>query len=130
MTPDQVAANLDAVVSVLTEKYIPQGWRNIRSLHIKGPNTAALPIWLADELWTDENDVLESLPAPVIKDKKKRKRALLETTAETDDATKTKADGASDETKAKKSKSDNAEKAARKAALKKQKEESKTAIAA
>lgn len=129
MTPDQVAANLDAVVNVLTEKYIPQGWRNIRSLHIKGPNTAALPIWLADELWTDENDVLESLPAPVVKDKKKRKRALLDTnTAET--AEKSKSEGASDETKAKKSKTDNAEKAARKAALKKQKEESKTAIAA
>jgi ribosome biogenesis protein UTP30 len=129
MTADQVAANLDAVVSVLTEKYIPQGWRNIRSLHIKGPNTAALPIWLADELWTDENDVLESLPAPAVKDKKKRKRALLETnTAET--AEKSKSEGASDETKAKKSKTDNAEKAARKAALKKQKEESKTAIAA
>jgi ribosome biogenesis protein UTP30 len=127
MTADQVAANLDAVVKVLTEKYIPQGWRNIRSLHIKGPNTAALPIWLADELWTDEADVLESLPEPVVKDKKKRKRALLETgVAETE----TKTDGASDETKAKKSKSDNAEKAARKAALKKQKEESKTAIAA
>ena len=129
MTPDQVAANLAAVVNVLTEKYIPQGWRNIRSLHIKGPNTAALPIWLADELWTDENDVLESLPAPVVKDKKKRKRALLDTnTAET--AEKSKTEGASDETKAKKSKTDNAEKAARKAALKKQKEESKTAIAA
>jgi ribosome biogenesis protein UTP30 len=127
MTADQVAANLDAVVKVLTEKYIPQGWRNIRSLHIKGPNTAALPIWLADELWTDEADVLESLPEPVVKDKKKRKRALLETgVAETE----TKTNGASDETKAKKSKSDNAEKAARKAALKKQKEESKTAIAA
>jgi ribosome biogenesis protein UTP30 len=127
MTAEQVAANLDAVVKVLTEKYIPQGWRNIRSLHIKGPNTAALPIWLADELWTDEADVLESLPEPVVKDKKKRKRALLETgVAETE----AKTDGASDETKAKKSKSDNAEKAARKAALKKQKEESKTAIAA
>ncbi|KAH0081008.1 hypothetical protein KCU66_g20016, partial [Aureobasidium melanogenum] len=137
MTAEQVAANVDAVVNVLTEKYIPKGWRNIRSLHVKGPNTAALPIWLADELWTDEADVLESLPAPVVKDKKKRKRALLETgavdTAETDDsksAKKSKSEGASDETKAKKSKSDNAEKAARKAALKKQKEESKTAIAA
>lgn len=130
MTPDQVAANLDAVVSVLTEKYIPQGWRNIRSLHIKGPNTAALPIWLADELWTDENDVLESLPAPVVKDKKKRKRALLDTNTAETTAENSKSEGASDETKAKKSKTDNAEKAARKAALKKQKEESKTAIAA
>ncbi|TIA13309.1 ribosomal protein L1 [Aureobasidium pullulans] len=124
MTADQVAANVDAVVTGLTEKYIPKGWRNIRSLHVKGPNTAALPIWLADELWEDEADVLEKLPEPVVKDKKKRKRALLETgaanTAEAEDETKS----------TKKSKSDGAEKAARKAALKKQKEESKTAIAA
>lgn len=124
MTADQVAANVDAVVTSLTEKYIPKGWRNIRSLHVKGPNTAALPIWLADELWEDEADVLEKLPEAVVKDKKKRKRALLETsaanTAEAEDETKS----------TKKSKSDGAEKAARKAALKKQKEESKTAIAA
>jgi ribosome biogenesis protein UTP30 len=124
MTADQVAANVDAVVTSLTKKYIPKGWRNIRSLHVKGPNTAALPIWLADELWEDEADVLEKLPEAVVKDKKKRKRALLETgaanTAEAEDETKS----------TKKSKSDGAEKAARKAALKKQKEESKTVIAA
>ncbi|KAI5196495.1 ribosomal protein L1 [Aureobasidium subglaciale] len=138
MTADQVAANIDAVISSLTEKYIPKGWRNIRSLHIKGPNTAALPIWLADELWEDEADVLDKLSEPVVKDKKKRKRALLEAgavnTAEAEDTTSQKKrkslDAADEETKAKKSKSDNAEKAARKAALKKQKEESKTAIAA
>lgn len=141
-TPDQIAANVDAVVTSLTEKYIPKGWRNVRSLHIKGPNTAALPIWLADELWEDEADVLEKLHEPVVKDKKKRKRALLDSAAVDDTADADKdaksakkrksLDAAADELKPKKSKSsgDAAEKAARKAALKKQKEESKTAVAA
>lgn len=58
-TPKQLAENTAAVVSAITDKHIPQGWRNIRSLHIKGPSTKALPIWLAEELWVDETQVLD-----------------------------------------------------------------------
>lgn len=58
-TPQQVAENVEAVVSGLTDKFIPKGWRNVKSVHIKGPNTLAFPIWLASELWIDEGDVLE-----------------------------------------------------------------------
>ncbi|MCJ1227996.1 hypothetical protein MMC12_004655 [Toensbergia leucococca] len=58
-SPSQVAENVAAVVSGMVEKFVTKGWRNIRSVHIKGPNTMALPIWLADELWVDEEDVLE-----------------------------------------------------------------------
>ncbi|KAJ4364660.1 proteasome-interacting protein cic1 [Neocucurbitaria cava] len=58
-TSQQLTENTTAVVSALTEKHVPQGWRNIRSLHIKGPSTKALPIWLADELWVDEAQVLD-----------------------------------------------------------------------
>ncbi|KAL9041995.1 MAG: hypothetical protein Q9180_000906 [Flavoplaca navasiana] len=58
-TAQQIADNVEAVVAGLAGKYIPQGWRNIRAIHVKGPNTMALPIWLADELWVDEADVLE-----------------------------------------------------------------------
>ncbi|KZF23367.1 ribosomal protein L1 [Xylona heveae TC161] len=61
--PEKVAANVEAVVNGLTEKFVTKGWRNVRSVHIKGPNTMALPIWLADELWVDEGDVLEDAPA-------------------------------------------------------------------
>ncbi|KAH7052079.1 ribosomal protein L1p/L10e family-domain-containing protein [Macrophomina phaseolina] len=67
--PKKIAENLEAVVSGLTtqEKLIPKGWRNIRSIHIKGPETTALPIWLADELWVDEQDVLDEKHMPVDK---------------------------------------------------------------
>ncbi|KAL8837260.1 MAG: hypothetical protein Q9176_005794 [Flavoplaca citrina] len=58
-TAQQIADNVEAVVAGLAGKYIPQGWRNIRAVHVKGPNTMALPIWLAGELWVDEADVLE-----------------------------------------------------------------------
>lgn len=55
---EEVAANVEAVTKELIDKFVPQKWRGVRALHIKGPNTAALPIWLADELWVDEKDVL------------------------------------------------------------------------
>ena len=43
----------------MVEKFVTKGWRNVRAVHIKGPNTMALPVWLAKELWVDEEDVLE-----------------------------------------------------------------------
>lgn len=58
-TPQQLAENIDAVVKGLTDKFITKGWRNIKAIHIKGPNTMAMPIWLASELWVEEDDVLE-----------------------------------------------------------------------
>ncbi|KAK7725683.1 proteasome-interacting protein cic1 [Botryosphaeria dothidea] len=90
--PQQIAKNVEAVVNGLTaqEKLIPKGWRNIRSLHIKGPETTALPIWLADELWVDEQDVLDEKHQPVDKSERlkitdgeqSKKRKSLDSTKE------------------------------------------------
>lgn len=77
MEPAQLQSNVETVVRALVEKSVPQKWRNVRSVHIKGPSTAALPIWLTDELWEDEKDVLEEAP-PSVLGKKKRKRDLLQ----------------------------------------------------
>ncbi|KAM5345167.1 hypothetical protein ACJ41O_011029 [Fusarium nematophilum] len=57
-SPEQIADNVDAVVTAMVEKWVPQKWRNMRSVHIKGPETTALPIWLTDELWVDDKDVI------------------------------------------------------------------------
>ncbi|KAF5596799.1 CIC1 adaptor [Fusarium subglutinans] len=57
-TAEQIAENVDAVVTGMIEKWIPQKWRNMKSIYIKGPETTALPIWLTDELWVDEKDVI------------------------------------------------------------------------
>jgi ribosome biogenesis protein UTP30 len=59
MTPEQITENTVAVVAALIPRHIEQGWRNIRSLHIKGPTTKALPIWLSDELWVEEAAILD-----------------------------------------------------------------------
>ncbi|KAJ4330699.1 proteasome-interacting protein cic1 [Didymella glomerata] len=55
----QIKENTEAVIAAIIPKHIEQGWRNVRSLHIKGPATKALPIWLADELWVDDAQVLD-----------------------------------------------------------------------
>ncbi|KAI9824469.1 MAG: hypothetical protein M1832_002004 [Thelocarpon impressellum] len=62
-TPEKVAENIEAVVDGLVERFVAKKWRGVRGLHIKGPNTAALPLWLADELWMEEADVLDRVPA-------------------------------------------------------------------
>ena len=72
--PEKLAANVEAVVNGMVEKYVPRGWRNVRSIHVKGNETAALPIWLASELWEDEADVLEE--GQVEKEKKKSVRKV------------------------------------------------------
>ena len=88
MEPAQLQENVEAVTEGLVEKFVPRKWRNVRAVHIKGPETAALPIWMTDELWEDEQDVLEEpLPTKASKtDKKKRKRALLDGGANVDEA--------------------------------------------
>jgi ribosome biogenesis protein UTP30 len=68
MTAEQISDNVEAVVLKLTESLIPKGWRGIRALHIKTAKSLALPVWLADELWVDEGDVLEEKWQPKAKD--------------------------------------------------------------
>ncbi|KAJ6107736.1 hypothetical protein N7523_009059 [Penicillium sp. IBT 18751x] len=58
-TAEQLSENIAAVVKGMTEKFVSKGWRNIKNIHIKGANTTALPIWLSEELWVDNADVLE-----------------------------------------------------------------------
>ena len=77
-SPEKIAANVEVVVKGMTEKYVPKGWRNVRSIHIKGNETAALPIWLASELWENEADILEEVKEKetlqAINKKKNKKR--------------------------------------------------------
>ncbi|KAL8711998.1 MAG: hypothetical protein Q9220_003694 [cf. Caloplaca sp. 1 TL-2023] len=107
-TAQQVAENVEAVVPELVEKFIPKGWRNVRAIHIKGANTMALPIWLADELWVDEKDVLKEEDAQEQKSiegragTKKRKSALNAVRGEDDGQENKRERGEEDEKGAKK----------------------------
>ncbi|WPG97870.1 ribosomal protein L1 [Acrodontium crateriforme] len=136
MEPKQLQENIEHVTNSLVEKYVPQKWQNVRSVHIKGPNTVALPIWMTTELWEDEKDVLDE-PLPV-KQSKKRKRGGLADVIEVPgpDGVMRKLEKPGSD---KKSKTDDAEtieakaaekeeKAARKQALKDQKDAAKKAV--
>ncbi len=68
-TPQQLSENIAAAVTALTSKHIPQGWRNIRALYVKGPTTKALPVWDADQLWIDDAQVLDGPRHGAITDK-------------------------------------------------------------
>ena len=84
-TQKQVADNINTVVTGMVEKFIPKGWRNVKAVHIKGPNTMALPIWLAEELWLDEADVLEAEEAKRLASQKgwrRKGRELIKVTEE------------------------------------------------
>jgi len=138
---EEVAANIDAVVNGLAERFISKGWRNIRAIHVKGPETLAFPVWLASELWVEDEDIKEVKPefgAKKRAEKEKKKQKLLNGSVEAieaapvegtkkrkaDSTTKTDEDAALKHAK-KKRKAEEKEKetAARKSRLKKQKEE-------
>ena len=57
MTPEQMVENIVRVVEDLTSKKVPGGWKNVKSLHIKYPSSASLPIYMAADIYGEE-DVL------------------------------------------------------------------------
>jgi ribosome biogenesis protein UTP30 len=81
MKPEELAENIEAVSEVLIEKFVVKKWRGVRALHVKGAETASLPIWLADELWVDGKDVLGEEEVKKIAEAnvgKKRKARVIE----------------------------------------------------
>lgn len=75
--PQQLVDNISAIVTSVIEKHVVKGWRNVKSIHIKGNLTTAVPIWLADDLWTDSADVTATVAATEDEDDQqgqKRKR--------------------------------------------------------
>jgi len=135
---EKLAANVEAAALGLIENHVPKNWRGVRSILVKGPETAALPIWLADELWVDEKAVLGEEEASKITAQanigKKRKSGVLEGVDAAIEAGETKAEGgkkskkqkvAKDTKALKESNDDNLDKEIkmRKEKLKRQKEE-------
>jgi ribosome biogenesis protein UTP30 len=68
-SPEQVVENVEKVVKDIVEKKIPGGWKNLKSLHIKSPNSASLPIYMAGEVYGDED---------VLKPEEEQKRLMLQ----------------------------------------------------
>ena len=58
-TPEQLAENIETVISEMTERFVPQKWKNVKAIHIKGPESMAIPVWMTQQLWTEEHDISE-----------------------------------------------------------------------
>jgi ribosome biogenesis protein UTP30 len=58
MTAEQIAANIDTTVKAVVEKFVPGKWKNVKSIYVKGPETASLPIWMTQELWLEQTDIV------------------------------------------------------------------------
>lgn len=81
LAPEQLAENIEAVSDAMVEKFVPKKWNGVKAIHIKGPNSIALPIWLAEEMWEDEGKVLEEAEVEQARIKalpKKRRQKMLE----------------------------------------------------
>ena len=81
LTADQLAENVATVTEAMAEKFIPKKWKGVKAVHIKGPNSMALPIWLAEEMWEEEDEVLEEAgveKARIESLPKKKRRKMLE----------------------------------------------------
>ena len=88
-TPKEIADNIATAASKMIDKIIPQGWKNLRSLHVKGPNSSALPLWQADQLWVEDEDVLDdeqAREAKLLASQKGKKRKGKESGSATDDS--------------------------------------------
>ena len=78
-SPLMCAENIEAVLEGMTTRFITKGWKNVRAVHIKSPRSSAFPIWMTDELWVEDEDVLEEK-----KFQGKKKPKSLETKAQPD----------------------------------------------
>ena len=80
-TPRQLIDNIEDLTGVLMEKHIPKKWKGLKAIHIKSPNSMALPIWLTDQLWEEEEDVLDPPKIEQARTKaspKKKRRRMLD----------------------------------------------------
>ncbi|KAG9234987.1 ribosomal protein L1p/L10e family-domain-containing protein [Amylocarpus encephaloides] len=124
--PKKLAENVEAASNALIQNFVAKKWRGVKSIQIKGERTATLPIWLADELWEDENDVLNEQEAEQIAQANvgKKRKAVQAVKEDVKDETKQKVKSTKKQ-KLIESKDDalDREIALRKEKLKKQKEE-------
>lgn len=80
-TAEQLKENITTATSAIIDKHVVSGWKNVKSVHIKSPTSIALPIWLAEDLFIENNKAaVAGTPAEELADtgkdeaSKKRKR--------------------------------------------------------
>lgn len=59
LTPQHLSDNVIVVARAIIEKHVVKSWRNVKSIHVKSPNSAAVPIWLAEDMWAEDEAVAD-----------------------------------------------------------------------
>lgn len=57
-SPDELAENVSVVAPAIIQKHVTEGFKNVTGIHIKSPTSFAVPIWLSNEVWSDDSKVL------------------------------------------------------------------------
>ena len=84
LAPQHLAENVDVVARGIIERHVVKGWRNVKSIHVKSPNSAAVPIWFADDMWVEDEGVVVGIEAegqevaPVEKIKRRKRKSESE----------------------------------------------------
>ncbi|KAF3181152.1 hypothetical protein TWF788_006653 [Orbilia oligospora] len=58
-SPEEVAQNVTAVMTHLTTNILKSGWNGIRAVHLKAAETVALPVYLTERIYDDEDVLTE-----------------------------------------------------------------------
>ncbi|KAK6507603.1 hypothetical protein TWF481_006030 [Arthrobotrys musiformis] len=56
---EEVAQNVTAVMEHLTSNVLKSGWNGVRAVHLKAAETVALPVYLAERIYDDEDVLTE-----------------------------------------------------------------------
>lgn len=56
-SPQQLTDNVTKAAHAIIDKHVVSGWKNVKSIHIKSPNSIALPVWLAGDLWAENTQL-------------------------------------------------------------------------
>ncbi len=107
-TAQELADNVTVVAQKVIEKHVVKGWRNVKAIHVKSPKSAAIPIWLADDIWVDNERVADDIELTVdgqkaIEDKKasgQKRKARSEDDRKDHPQKKTKASSAEEDDRA------------------------------
>jgi len=52
-TAEQIRENTTAVANGVIDRLVVDGWRNVKSIHIKTFNSLAVPVWLAEDVFVE-----------------------------------------------------------------------------
>ncbi|KAJ9653195.1 proteasome-interacting protein cic1 [Neophaeococcomyces mojaviensis] len=89
-TAEQIRENVAAVANGVIDRLVVNGWRNVKSIHIKTSDSIAVPVWLAEDVFAENtqkaltegaDELLQSAGADADSEASSKKRKRKATTS-------------------------------------------------